>query len=538
MALNGGGTESDPWLITTIAELGSVLRDAGGAGFYRIANELDTSSYYSLPQLTPAIGNTYQAKVIDGDGYAFRVAITHTAAPSGCAFAGIHFRNIRIDWSGAVSGVGVYVLFYRCSLTDVAVYATPSSMSVWSSGQQLVNADAATPSLIPREVTRVVLMPLSPPGSAQTYFVNLALTGISASACYTYTTLTPTGGMTNLSASPTLALLDSLSSGAFGSADWWESGGYLMPWQFAHVALDLQTIVAGAGVSRRLWLESDRYARYIGATDMDGLADLNVRIRKNSSFTVFASEDFGADELRAGKVITLGRWYLPPLDNGYVYQAGSDGRVVSVAGVVFNDQPVTISGVVFTPRLLYKAALSERTSVQRGGVSQSIVLDNSGGGGGGPVLDGDPAYLDGVVEEIHPILGTLRVLANAEVLVFERRGGEYVAMGSAYSNALGEFRVNTDVYGGGDIFAFAADFPGVVWEAGANLSLGDRVRPTVNNGYVYEVITAGNSGATEPAWWVDAGDGTEGAIGTATAKARPYYQPVGHGPLKMTLVTP
>lgn len=134
------------------------------------------------------------------------------------------------------------------------------------------------------------------------------------------------------------------------------------------------------------------------------------------------------------------------------------------------------------------------------------------------------------------MLGTLRSLVGAEVFVFERRGSDFVAQGSAYSNEIGEFLVNTDVYGGGDVFAFAADFPGVIWQAGIALNIGARVRPTVNNGYVYEIITAGNSGATEPMWWADEGDGTEGSIGGATAKARPYYQPVGHGPLKMTFV--
>ena len=260
-----------------------------------------------------------------------------------------------------------------------------------------------------------------------------------------------------------------------------------------------------------------------------------MRIRKWSSFTVYASEDFATDELRDDKLILAGAWYLPPSDNGYVYQADVGGRTTSLAGVTFADQPVTVDGILFTPRPVYKAVLSERSSVLRDGAAQTIVLDNAGGAGG-PVLEGDPAYLDGVVEEIHPMLGTVRALANAEVIAFERRGSEYVAMGSSYSNAVGEFRVETEVYGGGDIFAFAADFPGVIWQAGIDLNTGDRVRPTVNNGYVYEVITPGNSGVTEPTWWADAGDGTEGAIGGATAKARPYYQPVGHGPLKMTLV--
>lgn len=157
-------------------------------------------------------------------------------------------------------------------------------------------------------------------------------------------------------------------------------------------------------------------------------------------------------------------------------------------------------------------------------------------GGGATVLEGDPAYLDGVVEEIHPIEGTVRPLANAEVNVFEWRGDSYVAMGRALSGVQGEFRVDTQFYGGGDVFSFASDFPGVTWRSNLVLGVGDRVRPSVNNGYVYEVVGSGNTGATEPTWWADSGDGTEGAIGTATAKARPYYQPVGHGPLKMTLV--
>lgn len=197
-----------------------------------------------------------------------------------------------------------------------------------------------------------------------------------------------------------------------------------------------------------------------------------------------------------------------------------------------------LNGVTYTPSAVYPEMASSRTSLQTGGAQQLFTFDTAslGGGGGGPVIEGDPAYLDGVVEEIHPLLGTVRALVNAEVSVFEKRDTGYVVMGSAYSNAVGEFRVNTEVYGGGDVFAFAADFPGVAWQAGLELSTGTRVRPTVNNGYVYEVITPGNSGATEPTWWADAGDGTEGAIGGATAKARPYYQPVGHGPLKMTFI--
>ena len=38
------------------------------------------------------------------------------------------------------------------------------------------------------------------------------------------------------------------------------------------------------------------------------------------------------------------------------------------------------------------------------------------------------------------------------------------------------------------------------WQAGLGYILGDAARPTIRNGYAYEVTTAGTSGASEPAW--------------------------------------
>src|SRR5690606_23561840 len=126
-------------------------------------------------------------------------------------------------------------------------------------------------------------------------------------------------------------------------------------------------------------------------------------------------------------------------------------------------QPVTINGITFAPRPRHGSVISTRRSLMRDGSSQVVLLDTSGGGGG-PVIEGDPAYLDGIVEEIHPMTGARQALANCEVVAFERRGSDYVAMGSTYSDGIGGFRLETDVYGGGDVFAFAADFPGVIFQ--------------------------------------------------------------------------
>lgn len=530
----GSGTESDPWQIEFLHQFLTVVRTVGSPGFYRITKDIDPGVFTTLVPITEAAGNSYAAKVIDGNGYSVRHLGSQPTSDTCCQFAGIHFKNITIMYRLSLAGGYGNDMFFRCSLTDVAVYASVVSSAKGTT--YLINAPAGTPSAIPREVRRVLLFLEGSPAEAQPYFLGMTLVGVAANQVYVFTTGFPSAGLTKRAVPLSLADLNGLTSNAFSDNGWWQTGAELLPWQSELVVLTVQTIADGAAVSRRLWVENEHYTRYIGDTGAAGVGQYNVRIRKWGSFTLYASEDFAADELRSEKVILANAWYLPPAANGQVYQAGSGGKITTLVGVTFTDQPVTVDGILFTPRPVYKSVLSGRSSVLRGGAAQTILLDNSGGGGGGPVLEGDPAYLDGVVEEIHPMLGTVRALAGAEVLAFERRDGEFVAMGSAYSNTFGEFRVETEVYGGGDIFAFAADFPGVIWQAGVVLNLGERVRPTVNNGYVYEVITAGNSGSTEPAWWADAGDGTEGAIGGATAKARPYYQPVGHGPLKMTLV--
>lgn len=530
----GSGTENDPWQIEFLHEFLTVVRTVGSPGFYRITKDIDPLYFVALAPITETAGTDYAAKVIDGNGYSVRFLGTQPTSNTCCQFAGIHFKNIKILYQLSMAGNYWNDMFYRCSLTDVAVYARV--VSSFKGTTYLIHAPASTPSIIPREVRRVALFREGSPAEAQPDFLSMTLSGVTASQTYVYTTGFPGAGLTKRAVPLTLTDLDGLTANAFSDNGWWQAGAELLPWQSELVELTVQTIADGTAVSRRLWVENERYTRYIGDTNAAGVAQYSVRIRKWGSFTLYASEDFAADELRDDKVILAGAWYLPPTATGQVYQANVGGRITTLAGVAFADQPVTVDGIQFTPRPVYKAVLSQRSSVLRNGAAQTLLLDNAAGGGGGPVLEGDPAYLDGVVEEIHPMLGTVRALAGAEVMAFERRGSEYVPMGSGYSNAFGEFRVNADVYGGGDVFAFAADFPGVIWQADVELNIGARVRPTVNNGYVYEIVTAGGSGATEPIWWADEGDGTEGSVGGATAKARPYYQPVGHGPLKMTFV--
>lgn len=546
VGLKGSGTESDPWLIETSDHFRTVVRDVGSSGHYRVVKELYSDAWLSIGwAISPvSAAQMYAPKVIDGGGFGVNVFGGINTALS-YVFAGIHFKRIRIRLYMQDQGSGptgsVYP-FYNCSMSDVLIQL--HLLIVSSSVTRAVYLCTFSPTFVSFEANRwdrvVVVGTLTDPdrGGVLAPFgrdLNTSAAPAIMRRVYVYSTGTVGAGVTKLSAVPTLALLDGMTAAEFSDSGWYQNNVLPMPWQTEPVALLVSTLANGAGTSRMLWLETTGFVRYLGETDAGGTAQLTVRVPRYGGFAVLGSEDFRLGPLHESGIVTGGAWYLPPSGDAFVYQASISGRVIGLDSVVFADQPVTVNGITFTPRARYPSVLSSRRSLSRDGFSQTVLLDNSGGGGG-PVIEGDPAYLDGVVEEIHPMTGARQALANCEVVAFEKRGSAYVAMGNAFSDGVGGFRLETDVYGGGDVFAFAADFPGVIFQAGAPLNVGDRIRPALANGYVYEIVQPGVGGATEPVWWPDQGDGTEGDIGTARARARPYYQPVGHGPLKMTLI--
>lgn len=518
----GSGTELDPWLIEDSTAWLTVLRTSGSGGFYRLTTDVTGTP----ASITVSQGNLYTAKVIDGDGYT--ISVVMTISNGGCAMAGLHFRNCVIQVSAFGSGTR-YVLL-NCYATDCVILGR-----LYNTGTvYLFYRQSQGAPLIPQALTRVLLLPSeSPSGQVTDNWYSFA--GVEVVDCYVNKSGTNNTEFSNIGVTPTVAHLDAISDNSFSDNGWWQGEVHAVPWQSEVVTLTTQTLVQGFPSSRQIWAESEKRIHSLGMSDENGAAQALLRLRKRAAFTLFSSEDYGADDLYSGRVVEAGKWYLPPGGGDYVYLAGSGGRVIAVDSAAFSDQSVTIDGVIFTPRRRYQAAMSDRRSVVRNGAIQQVTLD-TGGGGGGPVIEGDPAYLDGVVEEIHPMTGARQALSNCEVVAFERRGGDYVAMGSTYSDGIGGFRLETEVYGGGDVFAFAADFPGVIFQPGVPLNVGDRIRPALANGYVYEIVQPGTAGPAEPVWWPDQGGGTEGDIGTARARARPYYQPVGHGPLKMTLI--
>ena len=532
--LAGAGTKEDPWLIGDSTQLAAVLRDTYGTGYFKLTGNCTYT--WSDGGMSGNALSSARSKIIDACGYFISLTVSPCGSYS-AVMAGVTLFNCFL--TTITSYVGQYQAarpFYNCWFTDCLV--RPIAYGYYYSSTTLLNNVSGFSSQEPREFNRVVIEESFT--AAGSVFNNIGTYGDTTfTDVVKYTSSTGTW-YTRSTSAPTLTSLDGLAAGRFTAAGWFDDATLpaARPYFADVINLVVDTLVDGAPTARTLLYEAGGQHYLLGQTDGAGQLDMTLRVRRWLTFKVVATESYALPRLQEGNYVAAGGYYLPPTDSGYKYQASAAGQMSGLAGVTFGASPVVINGVTYSPSPIYPEMATGRTSLLTGGAQQLIILDTAsiGGGGGGPVLDGDPAFLDGVVEQVHPMLGTQQPLANTEVVVFERRGESWASMGSSYSNLYGEFRVETDVYGGGDIFAFAADFPGLVWQPGIELGIGSKIRPTVNNGYVYEVITAGNSGAAEPQWWADTGDGTEGAIGGATAKARPYYQPVGHGPLKMTLV--
>ncbi|MAX54504.1 MAG: hypothetical protein CL537_03140 [Alcanivoracaceae bacterium] len=116
--------------------------------------------------------------------------------------------------------------------------------------------------------------------------------------------------------------------------------------------------------------------------------------------------------------------------------------------------------------------------------------------------------------------------ARSLVVISEDGTGARRVAGQGESETDGAFDITFDGWGG-DVFVVALDEYGQAFEASAALNQGEIVHPTTPNGYVYEVTTAGTTGASEPTWSTDSAV-TSGGV---TFNPLPYYRPVASGPL-------
>lgn len=160
-------------------------------------------------------------------------------------------------------------------------------------------------------------------------------------------------------------------------------------------------------------------------------------------------------------------------------------------------------------------------------VSEGGVLPfNITSGSGGEVTD--PALVDASVR-------VDRLPAVREVVVIERPAtGEWRIAGRGQTDADGLASIDLAVTGG-RVFALAVDDYGVPFSPGLVVTVGQRIRPSVFAGVLYEITEAGTLPATEPTWWpITVEDSRE--LGTGRAVARRYYRPLAHGPFPVELV--
>lgn len=146
-----------------------------------------------------------------------------------------------------------------------------------------------------------------------------------------------------------------------------------------------------------------------------------------------------------------------------------------------------------------------------------------------------PGKINGVVEINGAPAARTVIAISADKLDPGDGSLDHIVMGSAISSAVdGSYEINSDY--SGLSFVIALDEYGVEYKNNAVHQIGDRIHPITPNGHTYVCTAPGTSGATEPAWWVDEGGNTTGAVGTATFEAHIHYRPLAHGPVQPEII--
>lgn len=154
-------------------------------------------------------------------------------------------------------------------------------------------------------------------------------------------------------------------------------------------------------------------------------------------------------------------------------------------------------------------------------------------------MSGQYGEISGVVTvEDSPVERDLIAISYDKQSVDDGAGGTVqrrLVVGETRSATDGTYTLQTPGFVD-EVVVLALDNYGETWRPNVEYSVGQRVRPTKGNetGYGYDITVAGNSGPTEPAWWLPAGGSDTGEIGGATAQARPLWWSVAHAPVLPT----
>lgn len=162
-------------------------------------------------------------------------------------------------------------------------------------------------------------------------------------------------------------------------------------------------------------------------------------------------------------------------------------------------------------------------------INQDLVLniDLNDGTAGGSTEPTDPATASAVIR-------VNKQPAVREVLAVEKRtDGTWRFAGSTLISKTGDLELQVT---GGEVYAIGVDDFGIPYQAGLDLELGQTVRPTLFQGWLYECTEVGQLPGTEPTWWPEEGENPPRLVGTARLQAVRYYQPIAHGPIHYELI--
>lgn len=149
--------------------------------------------------------------------------------------------------------------------------------------------------------------------------------------------------------------------------------------------------------------------------------------------------------------------------------------------------------------------------------------DSSGGGGD-----------EGTIDAVVTVSG---VPASRDLVIVEQdANGDWRVVGFTKTNADGMAKVEVKVLPDTKVYGMATDDYGIVYAPNLAVVEGQRLRPTVFAGWLYEVTQAGQLPSVEPDWWPASDVNPSRLVGTVWLKAVRYYQPVAHGPVPAEFV--
>lgn len=159
-------------------------------------------------------------------------------------------------------------------------------------------------------------------------------------------------------------------------------------------------------------------------------------------------------------------------------------------------------------------------AISDSGVLTYNITSGEGSGGGASAEIAARVRVDGV-------------LAEREVVFMEKPSNGQFRIAGYGPAQNGESNIELKVTDG-LIYAVALDGWGMAFQPSLNVAEGDRIRPTVFMGWIYQITQAGQLPAVEPAWWDDSLQGPQ-PLGTARAEVHRYYPPQGLGPLPVEM---